>query len=76
MFDLLAALEQRERLMDTREVADLLTVSPRTVQRMVREPDFPSLLIGGQRMFDPSQLHRYFVRKNPTLARNHRKVSV
>jgi len=40
----------------------------RSVERMVLS-GLPSMLIGGQRRFDPSQLHRYFARKNPALVR-------
>lgn len=68
MFDLFQKLEEQEKLMNKKQVAELLDVTPRTVERMI-DSGLPSILIGGQRRFDPAQLHRYFSRKNPLAAR-------
>jgi hypothetical protein len=53
MFDLFAALKQQDKLMTKKQIANLLDVSGRSIERMVTL-GLPSMLIGGQRRFDPS----------------------
>ena len=74
MFDLFSALEQQQELMTPKEVAKLLRVSHRSVQRMVAGSELPSMLVGGQRRFCPAQLHRHFAKKNPQAARERAKA--
>jgi excisionase family DNA binding protein len=73
VFDLLSQLEAKNGLMKMDEVAQLFSVSRRTIERMVADSEIPSLLVAGQRRFDPASLHRYINRKSPMLARDRKK---
>jgi excisionase family DNA binding protein len=73
VFDILSQLEAKEGLMRMDEVAKLFSVSRRTIERMVADSEIPSLLVAGQRRFDPASLHRYITRKSPMLARDRKR---
>lgn len=46
-------------LLTSREVADVLRVDIRTVERMVAAGAIPSLLVGGSRRFDQDAIRRW-----------------
>lgn len=46
-------------LVDRREAARLLAVSPRTIDNLRARGELPSLKIGARRVFDVSDLRRY-----------------
>ena len=47
------------RLLTLPEAADLLQVSPRTLQRMIRRNELPAFKVGGQWRVRESQLTRW-----------------
>lgn len=69
MFDILGHLERQDNLMTVKQVADTFQVSTRSVERMITKRSVPSLLIGGQRRFDPSSLHGWVMKKSPEIAK-------
>jgi excisionase family DNA binding protein len=55
------------RLLTLPEAADLLQVSTRTLQRMIRRNELPAFKVGGQWRVRESQLTRWIeVREDPT----------
>ena len=48
-----------DKLMDTQDVATLLKVTPRTIQRWVKKGNLKSLKIEGCSMFLESEVHRF-----------------
>ncbi|WP_436416675.1 helix-turn-helix domain-containing protein [Petrimonas sp.] len=48
-----------DKLMDTQDVATLLKVTPRTIQRWVKKGTLKSLKIEGCCMFLESEVHRF-----------------
>ena len=66
-FDLISVLESKTELMTVDEVASIFSISKGTVNRMIRTRKIPSFLIGGNRKFDPAQLIRWVVKKNPKI---------
>ena len=67
MFDIITVLEEQTSLLSIPEVARIFRVSPRTVERHVKERKIPSLLLFGSRKFDPAQLARWVIKRNPKL---------
>ena len=59
MFDLISVLEQKTTLLTASDVAEVFSISLRTVKRLVAKRTIPSFLVGGQRRFDPAQLARW-----------------
>ena len=66
-FDLIGALESKTELMTVDEVSGVFSISLSTVNRMIATRKIPSLLIGGNRKFDPTQLIRWVIKKNPKI---------
>ena len=65
MFDLLERLNQTTAMLSVKEVAELFGVSTKTVQRMISKRDIPSVLVGGQRRFDPKVLYWWYAKRSP-----------
>lgn len=68
MFDILNHLEASNGLLSFAEVRAMLGISERALRTMVADKSIPSLLIGGQRKFCPSALHRWIIKKCPQMA--------
>jgi excisionase family DNA binding protein len=68
LFSLIGALERHQKLMSVEDVAALLSVSKYTVYRMAQSKKLPSIIIGGQRRFDPGALAMHFRKKSPEMA--------
>jgi len=66
-FDIISALESKTGLLTVNDVASILSISTGTVNRMIRTRKIPSFLVGGNRKFDPAQLIRWVVKKNPKI---------
>jgi excisionase family DNA binding protein len=66
-FDIITALEEKTGLLTVNDVASVFSISTATVNRMVRTRKIPSFLIGGKRTFDPAQLTRWIIKKNPRI---------
>jgi hypothetical protein len=73
-FNILLALEAARGLLSVRDVAALLGRSSWSVYRMAEKRQIPSLLIGGSRVFDPSVLALWLVKKEPALAAAARRI--
>lgn len=54
--------------MSVEDVAEVLDVSKFSVYRMAAKKQLPSLVIGGQRKFDPAALAMHFRKKSPESA--------
>jgi excisionase family DNA binding protein len=67
-FNILIALQGFRGAISVDQVADLLDKSIFTIYRMARKKQIPSLMIGGSRMFDPSTLALWLIKKEPQLA--------
>jgi len=67
-FNILIALQGFQGLISVDQVAELLEKSIFTIYRMAQKRQIPSLMIGGSRMFDPSTLALWLIRKEPQLA--------
>jgi excisionase family DNA binding protein len=65
MFDFLASLENTNSMLTVVQVAEMLHVSQQTIRRMIAKRDIPSILVGGQRRFDPKTLYWWYVKKQP-----------
>ena len=65
MFDFLGALEQTTSMLSPAQVRDMLGVSESTLRRLVTKREIPSILIGGQRRFDPKVLSWWYLKKQP-----------
>jgi excisionase family DNA binding protein len=57
--DTLAQLENSEALMPNRQVAALLGVHPKTLQRWVREHRIPAYRVGSRYRFKPAQVAEF-----------------
>ena len=66
-WNLLIALESWRGLMCVQDVADLLGKSACTVYRMAQQKKIPSMVVGGERRFDPSVLAMHFGKKHPEM---------
>lgn len=53
--------------MSVEDVAEVLAVSKFTVYRMAQNKKLPSILVGGQRRFDPAVLAMHFRKKSPEM---------
>lgn len=60
------------RLLTLAEAAQLLHVSTRTLQRMIRSTDLPALKVGGQWRLRESQLTEWIRRREGQTARSSR----
>lgn len=69
MLDLFAELENCNEMLTPAEVAKLMRVSHRTVQRMIATREIPSILVGAQRRIDPASLSRQMKKRYPDMAR-------
>ena len=65
MFDFLAALEKATSMLTIVQVAEMLHVSDKTIRRMITKRDIPSILVGGQRRFDPKVLYWWYLKRQP-----------
>jgi excisionase family DNA binding protein len=65
VFDFLSALEHSTSMLFIKQVADMLGVSDKTIRRMIDKRDIPSVLVGGQRKFDPATLRWWYIRRSP-----------
>jgi excisionase family DNA binding protein len=75
VYSFIASLEEARGLMSVEEVARILGVSRFTVYRMAQRKQLPSLLIGGQRKFDPAALALHYRKKSPESAEAARYVT-
>jgi excisionase family DNA binding protein len=66
-FDIITALEQKTGLITVPEVAEVFSLSTSTVNKMIATRKIPSMLIAGSRRFDPAQLIRWIIKKNPKI---------
>lgn len=67
MWNMLIALESWRGTMCVPDVAELIGKSACTVYRMAQKKKIPSMLIGGERRFDPSVLAMHFAKKHPEM---------
>jgi excisionase family DNA binding protein len=65
MFDFISALEQSTSMLTVGQVAEMLHVSNKTIQRLISKREIPSILVGGQRRFDPKTLYWWYTQKSP-----------
>jgi len=68
-YSLLDALNQTTSALTILEVAALFKVSDKTIRRMVTRREIPSILVGGQRRFDPRTLHWWLVKRSPEMGK-------
>ena len=76
MFDFLAALERSTSMLTVHQVAEMLHVSDKTIQRLISKRDIPSVLVGGQRRFDPKVLSWWYLKKSPQALKARQDVRV
>lgn len=67
-FNILIALQEFRGLISVDQVAELLEKSIFTIYRMAQKRQIPSLMVGGSRMFDPSTLALWLIKKEPQIA--------
>lgn len=53
--------------MSVEDVAEVLGVSKFTIYRMAQKKQLPSIIIGGQRRFDPAVMAMHFRKKSPEM---------
>ena len=75
-FNIIAALAAARGLLTVKQVAGFLDKSEITIYRMAQKRQIPNLLIGGSRLFDPSTLILWLVKKEPQLAVAARKLGL
>lgn len=68
LFNILDRLATIDHLMTVEETSEILSKSVSTIYRMARKKQIPSMVIGGTRMFDPSTIAMWLVKKEPQLA--------
>ena len=69
-------VEKLPRLLTIKEVAIYLSLSQRTVYRLIEEGTIPALKIGGQWRFDQRALDRWVAGEINHLKRNHRETPI
>jgi excisionase family DNA binding protein len=67
-FNILDRLAAIDHLMTVEETSEILNKSISTIYRMARAKQIPSMVISGSRMFDPSTISMWLVKKEPQLA--------
>lgn len=52
-------------MLSTKDVAEMLKVSDKTIKRLITRREIPSFLVGNQRRFDPKILYWWYLKKQP-----------
>jgi excisionase family DNA binding protein len=67
VFDIISQIEAQEDFLSVKELCSLLSISRSSLNRLIVNSEIPSLMIGGQRKFNPGSIKRWLIRKSPEL---------
>ena len=68
-WSMLEAIDQHRKATTAKDLAPILNLTAKTIYKMAKRNDIPSIVMGGSVRFDPRSVGMWLRRKDPMLAK-------